>query len=161
MANTVTPVYGTPVTITITLASLANSATAGRASTAIANTTDLAVDCTVGGRVTTGAGPTTNNQIQIWVYGSYDGTIYTAGASGTDAALTPNYIGLLFPLQSVVVTNTSSATYNWGPFSVAQAFGGTMPRSWGIWVLNNSGVALSASSSNHEIKYTPVKYQSA
>ena len=162
MALTVTPVYGSSAALTITLASLASDVNlaAGRAATAIANTTDLAVDSVVGGKVTTGTSPTAAKQIQIWLFGSYDGTSYAGGATGTDANLTPqgSATSLFAFLLSIPTTATSNQTYTWGPFSVAQGFGGTMPKNWGIFVVHNTGVALNATAGNHEVKYTPVKY---
>jgi hypothetical protein len=56
---------------------------------------------------------------------------------------------------------TSDVTHTWGPFSVAQAFGGIMPYKWGIYIVHNTGVNLNATGGNHEVKYTSVKYESA
>jgi hypothetical protein len=144
------------------LASLATDTNllAGRESTAIANSTDLAVDALVGGKVTTGTSPTVSTQIEIWAYGSYDGTTYSGAATGSDANLTPvaNTKSLLKLLTIFAVTATSNVTYPWGPFSIAQAFGGTMPVKWGIYVVHNTGANLNATGGNHEVKYIPIKY---
>lgn len=160
MATTATTLYGATNTITLTLAALASSTSAGRASTAVDNTTDIAVDCLVGGVITTTATTTTNTQIQIMLYGSWDGgTTYSAAATGTDGNFTPdpgakNMMKLLTTIPNIT---TTAVTYNWGPFSVAQAFGGIMPSKWGVWVLQNTGTAIASSTT----KYTIVKYQSA
>lgn len=162
--TTATPANQTVVTHTITLASLASDTNlvAGREGTAIDNNaTDDAIDAVVGGKVTTGTSPTASRQIEVWAYGSYDGTSYSGGASGSDANLTPQEKTLLRLLTVIPTVNTSNKTYTWGPFSVAQAFGGTMPRKWGIFVVHNTGVALNATGGNHEVKHTPVKYESA
>lgn len=160
---TATPANSAVVTHTITLAGLVTSATlvAGREGTAIDNNaTDDAIDAMVGGFVTTGTTPTAG-QIQIWLYGSYDGTSYSGGATGTDATLTPQSVTLMRLLIAIPTTSTSNQKYTWGPYSVAAAFGGSMPRKWGVFVTHNTVAALNATGSNHEVKHTPVKIESA
>jgi hypothetical protein len=157
----VTITYGTPTAMTITLASLGSSATAGRESTAVDNTSTLAVDYIVGGKITTGTTPTANNVIEVWAYGMYDATEYIGGATGSDAALTPaGNKNLLKLIQVIQVTATSNVAYAWGCTSVATLFGGVVPQKWGIWVLNTSAVALNSTGGNHEAYYTSVKYTS-
>jgi hypothetical protein len=164
MTVTATPVYGAVTSLTWTLNSLATDSTLliGRASTAIDNTTDLAIDALVGGQfVTHSVAPTAAKQIEVWAFGSFDGTAYNAGASGTDAALTVTAeTKTLMRLLSILPTGTgASLTYTWGPFSIAQAFGGLMPRKWGLWTVQNTGQILNAA--GNLAKYTPVKVQSA
>lgn len=163
--TTATPVYGTKVTMTITLASLATSATlvAGRESTAVdQKDTDDAIDALVGGTITVGTTPTANTQIEVWAYGSYDDTNFSGSATGTDAALTPAAKTLLRLLEVIPnVAATSNVAYKWGPKSIAQAFGGIIPVQWGIWITHNTGVNLNATGGNHEIEYFPVKFESA
>lgn len=160
---TLKPLYGTAASLTITLASLASSAASagvGRQSTAIANSTDLAIDSLVWGSLVTGI-TTANTQMEVWAFASADGgTTYSGGAGGTDAGLTliPATKSLLRPVTIIPVPDTTGRTYTWGPFSIAQLYGGTMPDHWGIWILNSSGVALSAT--GNLIKYLPVQYQS-
>lgn len=160
--TTASPVYGTPVTMTMTLAALASTAglLAGRQSNAADNVSDDCIDAMVGGKVVTTATTTTNTQIQIWLFGSYDGTSYSAAAGASDANFTPdtgakNQMKLLTVIPNIT---TTAVTYVWGPFSVAQAFGGTMPQKWGVYVVQNTGTALAAGG---EVKYTPIKYESA
>jgi hypothetical protein len=160
---TATPSYGSVGTLTMTLASLASDTNllAGRESTAVDNTSDLAIDSIVGGFVSTGTTPTASKQIEIWAYGSYDGTTYSGGCTGSDANLTFASEKTSLRLLAILPTdNTSNHKYEWGPFSIAAAFGGTMPRKWGIYIVHNTAVALNATGSNHEVKYTPVKYVS-
>ena len=160
--TTSTPLYGSVNTMTCTLASLPSSATAGRQSVVVDNQgTDLAIDSIVQVKVTTGTSPTVNTTIQIWAFGTADGTNYSGGNLGTvDQTITPTGVNQLRLLETIVVTATSNATYGGGPYSIQNAFGGTMPRKWGIFVLNSTGVALNATGGNHSVQYTPVKYQS-
>lgn len=164
MATTATLLYGTPTALTITLASLATAAsmTVGRASTAIDNSSVDAIDVLLGGFITSGTTPTASTQIQIWAFGSYDGgTNYSGGATGTDAALTPQAVSLMRLVCIIPVSSTSNQKYTFGPFSLASLFGGCLPASWGVWVSHNTAVNLNATGGNHEIKYTSVKYESA
>ena len=161
---TLTPVYGTKVTMTMTLASLASDTNlvAGRESTAVdQKDTDDAIDCLVGGKVRTGTSPTASRQIEVWLYGSYDDTTFSGGATGSDANLTPSEKTLMKLLTVIPTGNTSDKDYQWGPFSVAQAFGGMLPVQWGVYIVHNTGVNLNATGGNHEIEYFPVKLETA
>lgn len=161
--TTASPAYGTTAALTITLTGLATDANlvAGRQSTVVDNGSDDAIDALVGGKITTGTTPTASRQIEIWLFGSYDDTEYSGGAGASDAALTPDTKTVLKLLTIIPTVNTSDKSYRFGPFSVAQAFGGVMPEKWGAYVVHNTGVNLNATASNHEIVYTPVKYESA
>lgn len=160
--TTATPSYGAAQTMTLTSSGLASTAglLAGRQSTIADNSSDLADDALVGGKLVTTATTTTNTQIQIWAFASYDGTSYTAGAGASDANFTPDTgAKSLMKLLAVIPNITTTAvTYTWGPISIAQAFGGTMPIKWGIYIVHNTGTALAAGG---ETKYTPVKYVSS
>lgn len=163
MATTLTPSYGAANTLTITLASLPTDSTliAGRQSTVVDNTSDIAVDAMVGGKITTGNAPTANKQIEVWSFGSYDGTSYSGGAGSVDANFSPTGAKTLMQLLTIIPTDaTTSHAYTFGPFSIARAFGGTMPNKWGVYVVHNTGVNLNATGGNFEVKYTPVKYLS-
>jgi hypothetical protein len=160
--TTASPLYGTTTAMTITLTGLATSAVdAGRQSTVAANGTDDAIDALVGGKITTGTSPTASRQIEVWLFGSYDDTEYTGGAGAADAAFTPDTKSLLKLLCIIPTVNTSDKAYRFGPYSVAQAFGGVMPENWGVYVTHNTGVNLNATASNQEVHYTTVKYESA
>jgi hypothetical protein len=153
--------YASPAAITATLTSLADGAY--RQSAAVDNSVNLYVDALVGGSVQTGTSPTANTTIRVYAYGqrSDDGD-YTAGASGSDAAYTADgEEGLLKLLEIIVVDATSNQDYEWGPVSVAQAFGGILPRKWGLVVLNSTGAALNATGTNNEQKYVGIEYDSA
>lgn len=162
--STATPIYGTKVTMTITLASLASdtSLLAGRASTAVdQKDTDDAIDAMVGGLVTTGTTPTASKQIEVWAYGTYDDTNFNEGITGTDANKTLVTKSTLRLLTVIPTTSTSNQAYYWGPYSVASAFGGIIPVQWGIFIVHNTVAALNATGGNHEVEYFPVKFESA
>jgi hypothetical protein len=150
--------------MTITLAALATDANlvVGRESTALDQKDTLdAIDVLVGGKVTTGTSPTAARQIEVWVYASYDDAEYSGTATGSDAGLTPDEKTNLRLLTVIPTVNTSDKTYKWGPFSIAQAYGGSVPVQFGIYMVHNTGVNLNATGGNHEVVYTTVKYESS
>lgn len=159
MANIKTE-FGTSTALTITLASLAASTTAGRESTAVDNTSNKFVDAlvTVICQMATGT-PASEQAIYVYAYGSEDGTNYNDNATGSDAALTfrnPSNMPLIGRIE-VPAAVTGGATFK-GVFSVAAAFGGVLPRKWGIVVKNSTNLSLAAS--GNSASYTGIYYTS-
>jgi hypothetical protein len=56
---------------------------------------------------------------------------------------------------------TSNITYFFLPISVAQLFGGSMPKYWGCFVAHNTGVNLNSTAGNHAIEYVGIKLDTA
>lgn len=142
--------------ITITLGSLASGS--WRQSAFVENTTNLLMDAFVQLVVKTGA--TAAGTVDIWLYGSIDGSTYSDGATGLDAAFTPTSSPNLVSLGSVN-TPTATTSYTSRLFSVAQAFGGSIPKQWGLAVRNSNGGALDATEGNFSKQYLGLTYQSA
>lgn len=139
-------VYGTTTAITITLNSLAHSDTAGRESTAVDNGTNLFLDAlvTVIGTIATGT-IGHDKCIYVWAYGSEDNTTFTGNVTGTDAAITlddPTPLKLVQVIPTPTA-GTSDKVYT-AIFPIAQAFGGVLPRKWGIVVRNSTGIDFEA-----------------
>lgn len=152
--------YGTSnQAITITLASLGNSATVGRESTVVSNAVNLFLDALVNVIIETGV-VASDKAAYIYAYGSVDGGVIAGGTftercTGADAAFTrrdPTSLKLL----GVIPTPTNSVIYEGGPFSVAAAFGGVLPEFWGIVVMNFTGAALSADAGDNKAFYQGV-----
>ena len=159
MAN-VKAEFGTSTALTITLNSLAASTTAGRESTAVDNSSNKYIDAlvTVICQLATGT-PASELGIYVYAYGSEDGTNYQDNATGSDAALTfrsPTNMVLLGRIETPAAV-TGGATFK-GVFAVAQAFGGILPRKWGIVVKNSSNLALHTS--GNSASYTGIYYTS-
>lgn len=164
--------YAAAAALTVTLASLASSATllVGRGSTAVDNSTNLYDDAILEGQIKTGA-TSANTNIEIWCYSesvdsgpTYMGAGGSSGLSGTDAAVTFGDAGQkrLLRLALVIdVVGTSAVVYNFGGISVAQLFGGVMPKKWGVFVTHSTGVALDATAGNHVVEYLGVTYTNA
>lgn len=156
--------------ITISLASLASSSdwTAGRASTAVDNTTNLDLDALVSGVIKTGTTPTDGTVISVYAYAYRSiasGTpTYPDSITGTDAAKTmtsANVLqGTLRLMWSQTVDATTGRNYEMPPTSVCQALGvPVLPPFWGIYVAHNNGAALDATGGNHSLVYERIQVQ--
>lgn len=140
---TINQLFGTTnQSITITITSLGS--TSLRESTAVSNTTNLFMDVKVQVKAKTNAtGTSSTGTVNVFAYATADGTTYSGGASGTDAAYTGNTGQLIFLGSIPAVANATTYT---GLFSLSRAFGyGGIPAGWGIVVENLSGAALDAS----------------
>jgi hypothetical protein len=162
--------YAASAAITISLASLATSSTfvAGQESNQIDNSSNLYDDALVSGKITVGTTPTTNTQILVYVWGA-DTDITGANLDvldGADSAETLTSAGVRNGLLKLgasldVDSNTSNRVYYIGAFSVAQLFGGVMPKFWGLFVTHNTGVNLNSTGGNHALAYQGIKYDFA
>lgn len=147
--------YGSSTGITCTLASLAT--TNARESTAVVNTTNLYLDALVQVQVKLQTGtPSSDKAVYVYAYGSEDGTNYADNASGSDAAITLRVPTALRLIGIIPCPDSGGLTYKSQPFSVASAFGGSLPRKWGIVIENQTGIALSATEGDHAKRYTGV-----
>lgn len=162
MASTLKTSYGSSAALTITLASLATSSNkiVGRESTAVDNTTTLALDYLVSGKITTGTSPTTGKTIDVWVGALADDTTWPGVLDGTDSDETfadAPIRNATLALACTMVTNaTSDTTYWFKAFSVAQLFGGVLPKKFVVFVTHDTAVNLNSTAGNHAIWATPV-----
>ena len=142
------------VALTLTTASLATDSAllAGRASTAVDNTTNQDLDHLVSGAIRTGTSPTVSTNIEVWVY-SYmsiaSGTpTYVDSITGTDANKSMTSLNVknsaMRLVHAMTVDNTTGRDYYIPPTSIAGLFGGALPPFWGLFVVHNTGVALNA-----------------
>ncbi len=154
------------VAITCNLASLASDTNllAGRAGTAIDNTTNVDLDHLLSGFIRTGTSPTAGTKIEVWAY-SYtsiaSGTpTYIDSITGTDANKTMTSRNVMFaglaPVTTIVVDSNSNRDYYIKPTSIAALFG-QMPPFWGIFIVQNTTVALN--STQTALQYERVQNQ--
>lgn len=159
--------YAASSDLSITLASLATSASwlAGAESAEVDNTTNKYLDYLVGGRVTVGTTPTVNTEIRVYIVALLNDTTYPDIFDGTASAETITSAGvgsgfLKLGASMLVDATTSDRVYPFGPFSVAQLFGGVLPKKFVVFVAHNTGVNLNSTGGNHVVSITPV-YQTA
>jgi hypothetical protein len=148
--------YGATTNFAITLASL--SAASSRESTAITAVVggtaydDYMLQLSLGSSQPTTAA---DKSIYIWFYGSADGTNFTEPCTGSDAAIT---IGTNHNLRGpyVVAVVVGTLQYDVCIGSVAQYFGGFLPKKWGIVIENQTNGALNGTEGNFNKWFTPV-----
>lgn len=139
--------------ITITLASLVTGS--ARQSTSVDNTTNNYMDAmvTVTVKLATGT-PSSDKTVYLYVFGSEDGTNYTDNAGATDAAITLRNPTNLIPMRPISTPDSGALSYKSHPFSIAAAFGGVMPRRWGVVVENKTGLAFD--STGNSVTYSGI-----
>jgi hypothetical protein len=137
--------YAADTNFTITLASLANSATVGRQSTLVDNTSNKYLSALVYLSIKMGTAPTANTPIFVYLIRSNNNApIIDDGGTTTDAGITINNAQLLGVINCSATT--TGAVYV-GIFDTSQL--GPLGPKWGIAVVNNTGVALDATEGNH------------
>lgn len=141
MAGTITLGYGTSnqsITLGITTAGTGTY----RQSTYVSNATNVYNDVLVTVDITTASsGTSATGYMDVYAYG-YTGNGYTANCTGSDAS----FAGLLtnlVKLGRINVTANSQVEIG-GPWSIALAFGGSVPSQWGIVTDNELGSTPSA-----------------
>lgn len=144
---------------------------------AVDNTTNLFIDVSVGGQIdldTTTGIIVAGESFDIYVAAQFDYDTASSYNSGIDTGLTANDstltadtdfnpLNLIF-LTSVAVEATTpdvSQGYNWFVGSVAQAFGGIMPKRWMLVGHNNTGATTTATVSTTIINYNGITYTTA
>lgn len=165
MTTTLKPVYGASSALTTTnLQSLATSSTllAGWSSAVQDNTTNLSMDELITGTFKMGTTPTVSTIIEIWAWSILDDTpTYPDTITGTESLKTltstnTKLAGGFKWCESITIDATSAAVYPFA-FSLANAFGGYMPKKWGLWVVHNNVVTWAAS--GNVITRIPLQYQ--
>lgn len=143
--------------ITITLNTLGNAA--ARESTAVDNNSNLFRDVLVMLAVKNHASsaPTGDKAVYVYVYGTVDAAtpLYPDAVTGSDANITLDSPTHLRPLGTLLFT-AAAQTKKGGPWSVAAAFGGRVPKKWGIVVDNRTGFSLDTTEGNFQKKYQGV-----
>lgn len=123
--------YGTTTSLTVTgLGTLASNGSA--TSSAVDNTTDLFVDVQGELLFATAAGAVATGTVELWGKASIDGTDYDDDPNDR--------------LIGVCVLAAAGVQSRKRIFSMAAAFGGTMPPYWQIRVRNATGAALTSAS---------------
>jgi hypothetical protein len=148
--------YAATTNFALTLASLATGS--ARESTAISALVggtgydDYMLQLNLGISTPTSAA---DKAVYVWFYGSADGTNYTEPATGSNAAIT---IGTNHNLKGpfTVAINVGTLQYDICIGSVAQFFGGILPKKWGIVIENQANGSLSGTEFNQWL--TPVFY---
>lgn len=159
------PEYTTAQTITIDVTGLAVGG--WRESTAVNNASNLFITAHVGGSIQMGTMATVG-RIGIYAYGIAYGSVYTGRLSGTDATVvwgtTPAASDVegyrsLFRLGIVEVNNVNNKDIAFGPYDVAEKFGGTLPTGWGVAIHNDTSGSFNGTGTNNAMEFTGIKLE--
>lgn len=145
-------------TITCTLTSLASSGTAGRETATVDNSSNKYLDALVTCKIKTqnSGSIAAPSAVFVWLAASIDtGTEWPDAITGADAAITFNNPTQLKLLGTIYVAAINTI-YKGGPWSVAALFGGRLPEKWSLAIQNNCGTALTATSTDHTVRYQGV-----
>jgi hypothetical protein len=143
--------------LTITLINLADSATVGRESTAVDNSSDKYLDVLISAKFGLTTGTVSDPKaVMVYAYASVDGgSEWPDAVTGSDAGITIETPTALKVLGAVYFS-AQSQTHKGGPWSLAALYGGRMPERWGVVVVNDSGIALSNTAGNQAIEWQGV-----
>lgn len=152
------PKYAASTAVTISCNSKATGA--ARASAAVDNTGNRYMDALLGGAITLQAGtPGSDFCINVYAYGSEDGTNYGDNATGSDADITLRSYTNLKLIACITTPDSGGLTYRMQPVSIAKAFDGILPRKWGIVVENRTNVTFATTGNNNTFSYTGVNLE--
>lgn len=155
MAGTIFQAFTSPTTMTITLNGLSSTATQYSTVVSSTGTATHFLDALVTASCYIATTPTSDQAVHFYAYGTVDGSTYTDDVTGTDGRLTT---GTRNARSLGILSMTSpNQVMRGGPWSVAQAFGGVLPRAWGVIAVNSTGTYLSNANANaNEVKYQHV-----
>lgn len=147
------PLFGASVALATTnLDTLGNSSTAGWQSASVDNASELAIGVLIYISVTLASGgPASDKSVYVYVYESEDGTNFTDNATGSEGALTRRDPTNFKLLGTIACPASGSLTYK----QVFMYAPPVMPRKWGLYINNFTGLAFTAS----DVSYTPVQVQ--
>jgi hypothetical protein len=156
--------YGSSVDLTFTsLNSLAASSSllAGAESAAVDNTSNKYTDYLLGGYIKAGAANSQVGVIEVHVVGILNDTEWPDVFDGTDSAetITSAEIKGAVCRQAAYLptTATNDRIYPFSPVSVANLFGGSLPKKFVVFVTQTAQTSTNAlASSGHKLSVTPV-----
>lgn len=125
---------------------------AGFESNVIDNSSNLYDDVLLAGRFKANNSAPTAGQIRVYVGALLDDTTYPDVFDGTASAETVTSADIresILKLATIITTTTTTnRVYEFSPISVAQLFGGTMPRKWFVFITHSMVQALNTTASN-------------
>lgn len=173
MAGDIKLQYGTDAAFTMTgIEDVDASSTwvGGWTTGSVDNTSTEAIDYLVSGQFTTESSNRQAGWIYVYAYGVFVDTptwpdLFSSGTEGTVGAATVHSVeardsGMRL-IAAIYCNNTASAVFSFPPTSIAQAFGGTVPSLWALWVTSNVTTTTTdwCVSSGTTLYYAPVAAQ--
>lgn len=149
--------------LTITLNSMADLG--AQESTFVSNIVNKFVEVAISGTLEAAASVGVDSYARIFAYGRTDSGKYSGSATGTDADYpsTTGQPGIknLKYLGTAFVDQPTTENFEWGPFSLKNAFG-YIPDEWGIVVewTDSGGSNVALHSSGNVVTYQGIKFES-
>lgn len=164
-AGDISTLYGTPVSGSGGLTSLASSSTLTAGYewflVDVAGMSPPPLDIRHQGKIRVGTSPTINTEIRIYLIASEDGSTWPDVFDGTPSAETVTSEGVLngFARLAKVLSVDATTTGRDYPysFSAAEVFGGSLPDSYVVFVTHNTVAALDSTAAEHTYVYTPIR----
>lgn len=114
----------------------------------------------VWGKTKTGGSPTNAKVIELFAVASMDGSDWPDVFDGTASAETITSSGMkdliCRPVARIDTTNTANAPYEFGPVDLYSVFGGFIPPKVVFFLAHDTGAALNATTTNHELFVRPI-----
>lgn len=129
------------------------------------NQTNKYIEAFFGGSIQVGT-LSAAGMLDFYLAASWDGVEFTAGVDVGDSDITWGTTGSthvlgyesLIYVGSVATDATDDDTdIVFGPYPVAEFFGGRMPLEWCVVMQNNTGAALHATGTNNHLEYTGIE----
>ena len=156
-------IYGTASQLSMAWASLATDVNllVGVESEVIDNETDGLLDRILGGEITVASsGLTANRAIEIWAVASYNGTDWPSPFDGTASAetisLAANKISFCKYIHQWSTSSTGSLTYRFSGVSLANAFGGVLPRKCVLFGTHSTGANIASGTIHQQPVYRQI-----
>lgn len=133
------------------------------------NSSNLYMDCMVGGTIQAGT-VTADGTLDFYIDYSWDGTEYAAGVSAGDGDITWGTTGgttvngefnLTFACSVNVDATDDDNDIPFSIPSIAALCGGVMPKKFVVVLENNTGAALNVTGTNNHIDVVGITYTSA
>lgn len=156
--------WGTAGTLTHGIASLATSSTrlvGWETGELDISALGAVVDVLFNIKITTGTSPTTAKQIEVWPIAynadaSWPGVFDGTSSAETIASAELKNALCRIPLAIFGTNATSDVAYEATGISLAQCFGGVLPKKVSVFVTHDTAVNLNSTAGNHVIGYIPV-----
>lgn len=156
--------WGTAGTLTHTLASMATSSSrlvGWETGELDISALGAVLDVLMNIKITTGTSPTTAKQIEAWAVaqnadGTWPGVFDGTSSAETFASAELKNALCKIPLAIFGTNATSDVSYEATGISLAQCFGGVLPKKIVVFVTHDTGVNLNSTAGNHVIGYIPI-----
>lgn len=164
--------YASDVALTVTNWSTGLAAGEFALSSVVSNSSDLFLDALVGGNIAASTVTgllSAGDTFDIYILAQYSDTATDIGSAidallgwgneeVEDVAFVKANLTLLTSIAIDSALPDTTQDYHFGPYGIAQFFGGVLPKNWGLMLHNNTGATLGSGS---DANYIGITYTTA